>query len=201
MKHSVVHSARPASGQTGGMRVPAALLFSACLAAAGCTASAPRAAAPHASPRPSADLPASPIRAPERLASLDWPTYHRNAARTGAAPARPAAGRLRIAWTRRLDGAVWGQPLVIGDLVIAATEGDTVYGLSRSHGRILWQAHLGTPVPLSSLPCGYVDPLGITGTTVYDPSTGLVYAVAETTGFRHVLAGTDITDGQVRFRR
>ena len=183
------------------MRVPAALLFSACLAAAGCTASAPRAAAPHASPRPSADLPASPIRAPERLTSLDWPTYHRDAARTGAASARPAAGRLRVAWTRRLDGAVWGQPLVIGDLVIAATEGDTVYGLSRSHGRILWQAHLGTPVPLSSLPCGYVDPLGITGTTVYDPSTGLVYTVAETTGFHHILAGIDIASGQVRFRR
>jgi polyvinyl alcohol dehydrogenase (cytochrome) len=183
------------------MRVPAALLLSACLAAAGCAAGGPRAAAPHASPRPSADLPASPIRAPAGLTSRDWPAYHRNAARTGAAPARPTAGRLSVAWTRRLDGAVWGQPLVIGDLVIAATEGDTVYGLSRSHGRILWQAHLGTPVPLSSLPCGYIDPLGITGTMVYDPSTGLVYAVAETTGFHHILAGIDITNGRVRFRR
>src|SRR5262249_33365005 len=46
-----------------------------------------------------------------------------------------------------------------------------------------------------------INPLGITGTTVYDPSTGLVYAVAETTGFHHVLAGIDITDGTVRFRR
>ena len=135
------------------------------------------------------------------LTSRDWPTYHRDAARTGAAPARPAAGRLTIAWTRRLDGAVYGQPLVIGDLVIAATEGDTVYGLSRSDGRILWRAHLGTPVPLSSLPCGDINPLGITGTPVYDPSTRLVYAVAETTGFGHVLAGVDITNGHVRFRR
>src|SRR5262249_20164443 len=31
--------------------------------------------------------------------------------------------------------------------------------------------------------------------------TGLVYAVAETTGFHHVLAGIDITNGRVRFRR
>ncbi len=183
------------------MRAPAALLLAACLAAAGCAAHAPRAAASHATPRPSADLEASPIRAPQRLTSRDWPTYHRNAARTGTAPARPAAGRLSIAWTRHLDGAVYGQPLVIGDLVIAATEGDTVYGLSRSSGKILWQAHLGTPVPLSSLPCGDVNPLGITGTTVYDPSTGLVYAVAETTGFHHILAGIDITNGHVRFRR
>src|SRR5262245_24553523 len=133
------------------MRVPAAVLLCACLAAAGCTAGAPRPAAAHATPRPSAGLPAGPIRAPARLTSRDWPAYHRDAARTGAAPALPAAGGLAIAWTRRLDGAVWGQPLVIGDLVIAATEGDTVYGLSRSHGRVLWRAHLGTPVPLSSL--------------------------------------------------
>src|SRR5262249_55611401 len=178
------------------MRAPAALLLAACLAAAGCAGGAPRAL-----PRPSADLSPSPLRAPAGLTSRDWPAYHRDAARSGAAPALPAAGRLAIAWTRRLDGAVWGQPLVIGDLVIAATEGDTVYGLSRSHGQILWRAHLGTPVPLSSLPCGDIDPLGITGTTVYDPSTGLVYAVAETTGFHHILAGIDITSGHVRFRR
>ena len=192
---------RRISGQTGCMRVPSALLLSACLAAAGCAASLPRPAATHAAPRPSGDLPAGPIRAPERLTSQDWPTYHRDAARTGAAPALPAAGRLSIAWSRRLDGAVWGQPLVIGGLVIAATEGNTVYGLSRSRGRILWRAHLGTPVPLPNLPCGHINPLGITGTPVYDPSTGLVYAVAETTGFHHVLAGIDITDGDIRFRR
>ena len=181
--------------------MPATLMLAACLAAAGCTGGAPRTVGSHAIPRPSAHLPASPIRGPTRLTSQDWPTYHRDAARTGAAPARPAAGRLAIAWTRRLDGAVWGQPLVIGGLVIAATEADTVYGLSRSRGRILWQAHLGTPAPLSGQPCGGINPLGITGTPVYDPATGLVYAVAETTGLHHVLAGIDISSGHVRFRR
>src|SRR5215470_17542348 len=120
----------PCQQQTGGMRAPAALLLAACLAAAGCAGGAPRAL-----PRPSADLSPSPLRAPAGLTSRDWPTYHRDAARTGAAPALSAAGRLAIAWTRRLDGAVWAQPLVIGGLVIAATEGDTVYGLSRSRGR------------------------------------------------------------------
>jgi outer membrane protein assembly factor BamB len=127
--------------------------------------------------------------------------YHRDAIRSGAAPARPAAGRLSLAWSRRLDGAVYGQPLAIGGLVIAATEGDSVYGLDRATGRVRWQARLGTPVPLSALPCGNIDPLGITGTTAYDPATGLVYAVAETTGFRHVLAGISAATGQVRFRR
>jgi outer membrane protein assembly factor BamB len=96
---------------------------------------------------------------------------------------------------------VYGQPLAIGSLVIAATEGDTVYGLNRTTGAIRWRAHLGTPVPLSHLPCGDIDPLGITGTTVYDPATGLVYAVAETTGFHHLLAGISVSTGTVKFRR
>jgi outer membrane protein assembly factor BamB len=56
-------------------------------------------------------------------------------------------------------------------------------------------------VPLSRLPCGNIDPLGITSTMVYDPATGLVYALAETTGFQHVLAGISVTTGKVRFKR
>jgi outer membrane protein assembly factor BamB len=138
---------------------------------------------------------------PAALSPADWTTYHRNAARTGVAPAQPAAGPLSIAWRRHLDGAVYGQPLVIGGLVIAATEGDTVYGLARATGQILWHVHLGTPVPLSALPCGDIDPLGITGTPVYAPATGMVYAVAETTGFHHVLAGIAVRTGKLVFRR
>ena len=142
-----------------------------------------------------------PAGKPARLSPTDWTTYHRDAARTGVAPNRPAAGPLSIAWQRRLDGAVYGQPLVIGGLVIAATEGDTVYGLDRATGQIRWHVHLGTPVPLSALPCGDIDPLGITGTTVYDRATRMVYAVAETTGFHHVLAGIAVPTGKLVFRR
>jgi len=143
----------------------------------------------------------SPTGSPAALAATDWTTYHRDAARTGAAPASPAAGRLSIAWRRHLDGAVYGQPLVVGGLVIAATEGDTVYGLDRATGQVRWHVHLGTPVPLSALPCGNIDPLGITGTPVYDPATRLVYAVAETTGFRHVLAAITVPAGKLAFTR
>src|SRR5580698_9898176 len=112
-------------GRLGPMRSrPALLACSAALALsgalAGCSTTSPggQAATPHPAP------PASPGPLP----ATDWTTYHRDAARTGAAPASPAAGPLSIAWRRRLDGAVYGQPLVVGDLVIAATEGDTVYG-------------------------------------------------------------------------
>jgi outer membrane protein assembly factor BamB len=133
--------------------------------------------------------------------ATDWPEYHGNAARTGVARGLPPAGRLSVAWSLRLDGAVYGQPLVIGGTVIAATENDTVYGLARATGRVLWHTHLGTPVPLSAQPCGNIDPLGITGTPVYDRSDRLVYVVAQATGPRHLLAGLRLSDGQVVVRR
>jgi outer membrane protein assembly factor BamB len=130
-----------------------------------------------------------------------WPEFNRNAARTGVAPSLPAAGRLGIGWRAHLDGAVYGQPLLIGDLVIAATENDTVYALSNSTGKMVWSRHVGTPVPLSSLPCGNIDPLGITGTPVYDQGSGLVYALAEISGYRHVLFGLTVADGAVKVQR
>jgi outer membrane protein assembly factor BamB len=130
-----------------------------------------------------------------------WPSYHHDAARTGYAPGLPPAGPLSAAWSARLDGAVYGQPLVVGGIVVAATENDTLYGLNRVTGRVLWRAHLGSPVPLSAQPCGDIDPLGITGTPVYDPASRLVYAVAQITGSRHLLAGVDPGTGAVRVRR
>lgn len=130
-----------------------------------------------------------------------WPEFNQNPARTGAAAGLPAAGQLSLGWTASLDGAVYGQPLVVGDTVIAATENDSVYALDKSTGRVVWRQHLGTPVPLSALQCGDINPLGITGTPVYDQGDGLVYAVAETTGYHHVLYGLSASNGAVRVRR
>ena len=114
----------------------------------------------------------------------------------------PQAGPLTRRWSTRLDGAVYGQPLVVGDTVIAATENDSVYALSQSTGAVIWRSHLGAPVPQSQLNgCGNIFPLGITGTPVYDRGNGLVYAVAETAGYRHVLFGLAVTNGAVRVRR
>jgi outer membrane protein assembly factor BamB len=130
-----------------------------------------------------------------------WPEFGQNAGRTGVAAGLPAAGPLSQRWTARLDGAVYGQPLVLGSTVIAATENDTVYALNESTGTVAWHTHLGTPVPLGSLPCGNIDPLGITGTPVYDQGNGLVYAVAETTGYHHVLFGLAVSNGAIRVQR
>ena len=131
-----------------------------------------------------------------------WPQFDQNAARTGLAVGLRAAGALTTAWTAQLDGAVYGQPLVVGGDVIAATENDTVYALSRATGRTVWSTHVGTPVPQSELNrCGDIFPLGITGTPIYDQADGLVYAVAEMTGYQHVLFGLSVLNGTVKVRR
>ena len=112
-----------------------------------------------------------------------------------------SVGTLRKAWEAKLDGPVYGQPLVVGNLVFAATEGNTVYALRAGSGAVVWSAHLGTPMPRSELPCGNIDPLGITSTMVYDPDTRLVFALAERTGGVHELFGIDAATGSVRLRR
>ncbi len=110
--------------------------------------------------------------------NTDWTTYHRDNQRTGYIANTPDPHSLTRAWGTQLDGAVYAEPLVVGNRVIVATEGDTLYALDSTTGNIQWHTNVGTPVPQSDLPCGNIDPLGITGTPVYDPATGLVYAVA-----------------------
>jgi PQQ-like domain len=174
-------------------------------AAAACVVAACTSGGIAAGSAPSATTPpgSAPARSPAAaFPAAAWPEYGQNAARTGVATGLPPAGPLSHRWTARLDGAVYGQPLVAGGLVIAATENDTVYALNESTGTVAWHTHLGTPVPQASLHgCGDIFPLGITGTPVYDRANGLVYAVAETTGYRHVLFGLAVRDGAVRVTR
>ena len=130
-----------------------------------------------------------------------WPTYGRDFARSDVAAGVAAAGTLSVSWRANLDGAVYGQPLLVGSLLIAATESDSIYALDQSTGQVVWRTHVGTPVPLADLPCGDIDPLGITGTPVYDAGNGLVYAVAETSGYHHVLVGVSVSRGAVEVER
>jgi len=85
--------------------------------------------------------------------------------------------------------------------VIVATEGDSVYSLDPASGHVVWRRHLGTPVPLSSLPCGNIDPLGITSTPVYDAATETLFVVAEVSGPRHILFALNAASGAVRWSR
>ena len=160
----------------------------------------PAGSATAASPAGPSDT-ASPVGTASRTGA-DWTEYDGNPARTGVATGVPPAGTLTTAWNARLDGAVYGQPLVVGDEVIAATENDSVYALNRVTGKRIWSTHVGTPVPQPPPNgCGNIYPLGITGTPVYDASNGLLYAVAEVTGYHHVLVALDATTGAIRLHR
>ena len=136
------------------------------------------------------------------LSGTDWPTYHHDNARTGYLANEPDPKQLLPAWTAKLDNAVYAEPLVIGDRVIVATVGDSLYSLDARTGQVQWHTNIGHPVPLSTINCrGTVDPIGIIGTPVYDPATGLVFAVAEVTGPVHLLVGVDVNTGELRVRR
>jgi outer membrane protein assembly factor BamB len=139
--------------------------------------------------------------ATSRVASSLWPTYHENGARTGAAADGPALGHVRRLWSTHIQGAVYAEPLVVGGRVLVATEEDSVYALDESSGREVWKAQLGTPVSGGSLPCGDIDPSGITGTPAADPATGTLYVVVYRSGFTHVLVALNVATGAVRWER
>lgn len=119
---------------------------------------------------------------PEPLTGA-WTTYRHDAARSGLDPSTTSIpGQFGPAWGPvSLNGAVYGEPLISGGLVVVATEADQVYALNEVTGQIVWHVGVGTPVPAGDLPCGNISPkVGVTSTPVIDPSTGRVFVVAET---------------------
>jgi hypothetical protein len=56
--------------------------------------------------------------------------YHRTADNNSYYPALPAPHGSHYLWSRRLDGQVYAQPLVVGSLLIIATEHNSVYTFS-----------------------------------------------------------------------
>jgi outer membrane protein assembly factor BamB len=126
-----------------------------------------------------------------------WTTYYRDSARSGLAPDGPSSpGAVKKQWSSpTLDGDVYAQPLLVGGRVVIATANDTVYSLDATDGTIVWKRHLGTPVPASSLPCGNVDPVGITSTPVVDVDAGRIYAVGMVLPARHKLFALDLRTG------
>jgi outer membrane protein assembly factor BamB len=132
--------------------------------------------------------------------SSAWPQYHRTALRAGTASFAPKLP-LHSSWTKHLDGAVYGEVLSVNDELIAATENDSVYGLDPSNGKQLWRRHLGHPEDQGQLPCGNVNPLGITGTPAYDTKTGSVFVVTETSGAHHTLWALNADNGKKRWHK
>jgi len=135
-------------------------------------------------------------------AYADWPTYHGNGARSGyAITAKRDDVQPTLAWNIALDGAVYGQPIIVNHGIrIAATENNSVYRLSGN--QVVWRRNLGAPVPRSALPCGNIDPSGITGTPAYDAAHNTVIVVALLNSpIRHIAYGIDPGTGAVKWSR
>jgi hypothetical protein len=105
-----------------------------------------------------------------------------------------------------INGNVYAQPLYIEGgpggraMIIAVTESNNVYALDAASGSVIWQRNVGAPVPLSSLPCGDISPLGITGTPVVDlPSRTLVFDAMTTpdggTTKKHLIYAMNVDTG------
>jgi outer membrane protein assembly factor BamB len=129
-----------------------------------------------------------------------WFTYHRTQDRAGHV-SHTLPGPLHRRWSKGLGGAVYGEPLVVGSTLVVATESNDVFGLDARSGGQRWRARLGTPQRLGGLQCGNIDPLGVTSTPAYDPATGSVFVVAETSGGAHTLWALSAATGAKRWHR
>ena len=140
--------------------------------------------------------------------------HHHSAARDGMyvlpSLTRGAAAAVRADFTASLPGSTfYAQPLYVAgvnggpSLLVVASEQDVVSALDATTGDVVWQHQLGAPVPLSQLPCGNIDPLGVTGTPAIDSATRTVYVAAMTTPDGgatklHQVFALSLDDGSVR---
>jgi outer membrane protein assembly factor BamB len=118
-----------------------------------------------------------------------WTTWGNSPVRQSRASASALtvrrAHRLKLAWSRPLGGVGAAQPLyltkiAIGgkrrDIYVAASESGRVTAFDARTGQALWARELGSlNTGCQQMPKGI---FGVTGTPVYDPAGGFVYAAA-----------------------
>ncbi len=99
-------------------------------------------------------------------------------------------------------GNVYAQPLYIeggpnGPMIVAVTESNNVYALNATTGTVIWQRNLGTPVSISQLFCGNIDPIGITGTPVVDLASRSLFLDALINGptIKHFIYSLNVDTG------
>jgi hypothetical protein len=121
-----------------------------------------------------------PARADEPTVSQDTYRDGWDQSETALDPASVTSPDFGQQFATQLDGSVYAQPLVIGNMLIVATENDKVYGLDRATGAIQWTRDFGPAWPASTIGCSDLMPnLGVTSTPVFDPASGYVYLVTK----------------------
>jgi hypothetical protein len=163
--------------------------------------------------------------------SVNVTTYHNDNSRTGqnlhetiltqALVQQSTFGKL---FSQPVDGQIYAQPLVLGNLkitgqgihtvVFVATENDSVYAFDGNsntgkNANPLWHVNFTNPaegittVPSSALGSDAISPqIGITGTPVIDPTNGTLYVVAATLEngvYFQRLHALDVTSGAEKF--
>jgi len=107
-----------------------------------------------------------------------------------------------------LTGNVYAQPLWVengpggNEAFIVATESNHVTAIGAS-GATVWDQSYGPPVPLNKLPCGNINPLGISGTPYIDVASRTIYFDEMTSPdnnvtLKHMIYAVSLDDGSVR---
>ena len=143
------------------------------------------------------------VAPPTPPSPLDWPQVDYNAARTGTAAGETIispsnASTLRRSWATVLDAKITAQPLFLKqvtvggqlhDIVVAATNGNSVYALDAGSGAILWRKNFGSQAAINAIPGGF----GVGASPAADKANGRIYVVSDD-GRLHGLSMTDGSD-------
>jgi hypothetical protein len=136
---------------------------------------------------PAANVPAAP--------SADEAMYHNDRLRTGWNPNESTLNSTNVSpstfgllQTLTVDGDVLAQPLYLSqyslpsgtrNVLIVATEHDSIYEFDADTGSLIVHAHLGRSQSSSDVGCADINPeYGITSTPVIDRAKGRIYVVS-----------------------
>ncbi|MEP7014006.1 MAG: dockerin type I domain-containing protein [Verrucomicrobiota bacterium] len=140
-------------------------------------------------------------------ASVNVTQHHNNPSRDGlyVVPAFTQSASASLTRDTNFNGAIVGnvysQPLYVeggpsGPMVIVATQSNNVYALNATTGAVIWQRNVGTPIT-SGLPCGNINPLGVTGTPIVDIASRSLFLDAEVNGIGHQLFSLNVDTGAI----
>ncbi|MGO9962530.1 MAG: hypothetical protein ACLPUG_03745 [Acidimicrobiales bacterium] len=155
------------------------------VSAAGAVASGPALKRPTATGVPAQNRVTAPAPRAGRLESAQAPANRGNNSRDGWYPQEPGlspgvvgSSDFGEVFKTQLNGQIYAQPLLVGNILLVATETNWVYGLNPTTGAIEWSRQIGRPFKDAPVHCPDLIPyLGVTSTPAIDPTTGVAYLV------------------------
>ena len=144
----------------------------------------------------------------EAHAQVNVTQEHNNPSRDGvyidaAFTSSAAANLVRdLNFNGTISGNAYAQPLYIeggtnGPMIIAVTESNNVYALDATTGLPIWSRTDIGPAVTSGLPCGNINPAGITGTPVVDLTSRRLFfdALIDGTTKKHFIYSLNVDTG------